>query len=420
MRKTVILFIFLIIISIASAFFIYQPAWEDFSDFRPWKLGLDLSGGSYLVYDIDLSEVDIDDQETVISGLRDVIERRVNIFGVSEPKVYTQETDNAKRLVVELAGIQDVNQAINEIGETPTLDFREARINDEGEREFVRTDLTGRYVSGAVLGFEQTTGQPLMSIEFNNEGADIFEEVTGRNIGNNLCIFIDDEIRSFQEDCPVVQAKIAGGKAQITGDFTIEEAKENVARFNAGALPAPIELVNQQTVSSSLGQDSLDKSIKAGILGFIVIIIFMVAYYRKMGLFAAGALLMYAALLLGLFKLIPITLTLSGIAGVILSIGMAVDANILVFERTKEELKLGSSYEEAVEEGFNRAWSSIRDSNITTIISCVILYLFTTSFVKGFALALLIGVILSMFSAITITRTMMRVFYKNKINESNK
>ncbi|MCP6719905.1 MAG: protein translocase subunit SecD [Patescibacteria group bacterium] len=420
-KRLVFILIILIGLSLIAGIFDYQPFWSKFSSFRPWRLGLDLVGGSFLVYEIDLGQISGLDRESVVKGLRDVIEKRVNLFGVSEPKVYTETVRGRNRLVVELAGIKDVNQAIEEIGATPFLDFREVVVEEtpsETEEDtatvtFVPTDLTGRYIKGAQLTFDQITRQPQIFLEFNKEGAKIFEEVTARNVGNPLCIFLDNEIRSFEDDCPIVQGKISGGSAQITGRFTIEEARQIVERFNAGALPAPIKLVNQQTVSADFGKDSLERAVTAGFLGTVVVIFFMILYYRRLGLFAAVALLMYIALTLAVFKIIPITLTLAGIAGVILSIGMAVDANILVFERTKEELKKGLSKAAAIEEGFRRAWTSIRDSNISTMITSAVLYYFTSSFVQGFALALFIGVVVSMFSAITITRTLLRVFLRN-------
>ncbi|HMB17577.1 MAG TPA: protein translocase subunit SecD, partial [Candidatus Paceibacterota bacterium] len=261
---------------------------------------------------------------------------------------------------------------------------------------------------GAQLGFSQYTNEPLVYIEFTKEGSKLFEDVTARNVGKPVAIFLDNNLLTQ----PTVQQKIIGGKAQITGNFNREEAQKLVERFNAGALPAPIELINQQTVSPTLGKNSLNKSIIAGILGFLAVILYMIAYYRKLGLFASISLFMYVSLVLGIFKIIPVTMTLSGVAGFILSIGIAVDANILVFERMKEELDRGLVFSHAVEEGFKRAWSSIRDSNITTIISCVILFYFTSGFVQGFALTLLIGVLVSMFSAITITRTILRIAAK--------
>jgi preprotein translocase subunit SecD len=418
-KNAIIFLVFIALLSIVAGFFVYQPDSKT-DEWRPWKLGLDLAGGSYLVYEIDLSEVDDADQSTVVKGLRDVIEKRVNLFGVSEPRVYNQNVEGSHRLVVELAGIKDVNKAIEEIGTTPVLDFRELNNPEEAVStmeatstatstiSYTRTELTGRYVKGAQLGFDQYTNESLVHIEFTKEGAKIFEEITGRNIGKPVAIFLDDELLTQ----PTVEQKITGGKAQITGKFTVEEAKNLVERFNAGALPAPVKLINQHTVSPTLGKDSLDKSIKAGIWGLLAVILYMIIFYRRLGIFASAALLMYVALVFGIFKIIPITLTLPGIAGIILSIGIAVDANVLVFERMKEERARGLVFSHAVEEGFKRAWSSIRDSNITTIISSVILFYFTSGFVQGFALSLLIGVLVSMFSAIVITRSLLRVFSK--------
>ncbi len=412
-EKRIVLFLILLIgLSLLAGFFDYEPLFKKWSDFRPWQLGLDLAGGSFLIYEIDLNDVAPVDRDSVIKGLRDVVERRVNLFGVREPKVYTEKSGDANRLVVELAGISDVNEAIRQIGETPFLEFREVEAVEDDTVAFIPTELTGRYVKGAQLGFDQITREAQVYLEFNDEGADIFENVTGRNIGQPLCAFLDGEIRSIEEDCPIVQSKISGGRAQITGRFSIEEARAIVERFNAGALPAPIKLVNQQTIGADFGKDALTKSVFAGVLGMAAIIIFMVFYYRRFGLFAALALFMYVAFTLAVFKIIPITLTLAGIAGFLLSIGMAVDANILVFERTKEELKKGLLKASAIEEGFRRAWPSIRDSNIATMISSIVLYYFTSSFVQGFALALFIGVVVSMLSAITITRTLLRVFIK--------
>lgn len=397
----------MILISVLAGVFVYQPLWQNYSDFRPWHLGLDLDGGSFLVYEIDLSGVNGDERDSVVQGLRDVIERRVNFFGVSEPRVYTQDAGDSRRLVVELAGIKDVNEAILLIGETPVLDFREVEETEEGFN-YIQTELTGRYIKKAQLIFDQIVGQPSVSLEFTGEGARIFEELTARNVGKPIAIFLDGALI----EQPIVREKISGGKAQITGRFTLDEARAMVQRFNAGALSAPIKLISQETVSAELGKDSLQKILAAGIFGLIAVVAYMIIYYRRLGIFAAAALLMYVALTLAIFKIIPITLTLSGIAGFILSIGMAVDANILVFERTKEELKKGVAWDVAIEAGFKRAWSSIRDSNITTVLSAVILYYITTSFVRGFALALIVGVLLSMFSALVITRIILRVFSK--------
>lgn len=414
MRKYSGFFLTLIIlIAIVAAFFSYPKGFG--AKNRPWRLGLDLVGGSHLVYEVDLANVPSADRDSVLNGLRDVIERRVNLFGVSEPQVNISKSGERSELIVELAGVKDVNQAINEIGATPMLDFRE--VEGEGESaQFIQTNLTGRYIKGAQLTFDPNTNAPQVSLEFNEEGAKIFEELTGANVGKTIAIFLDGQLI----EAPVVQQKITGGKAQITGRFTVEDARLLVERFNAGALPAPIRLINQQTVSPALGSGFLQKAIFAGIIGTLLIILFMILYYRGLGFFAAAALLIYIALTLGIFKLIGVTMSLAGLAGFIITIGMAVDANILVFERVKEELKKGLSKAATVHEGFRHAWPSIKDSNTSTIITAIILYFLTTSFVKGFALTLLIGVATSMFSAITTTRLLLRVFVENrKISQTN-
>ena len=363
-----------------------------------------------MIYEVDMSRVSDSDRDAVMNGLRDVVERRVDLFGVAEPQVRTAFQGGSHRIIVELAGVE-LGEAVREIGATPVLDFREAgevEIDGETVIDFVHTELTGRYVRGAQLTFDPNTNQPAISIEFDSEGAIIFERLTEKNMGLPLAIFLDDQSISV----PVVQEKISGGKAQITGRFTVAEARQLVERFNAGALPAPINLVSQTSVGATLGSVSLEQAIFAGLIGTIAIIIFMLLYYRYLGIFSALALIIYMVLTLAVFKGISMTMTLAGIAGFILSIGMAIDANILVFERTKEEIKRGLSRPSAVEEGFKRAWSSIRDSNITTMLGAVILYYFSSGFVQGFALALFVGVLMSMFSAITVTKSFLRVFIK--------
>lgn len=404
----------IIFVTILATLFISPQLFDAHYTVRNWKLGLDLVGGSRLVYEIDLNGVKTNDRASVITGLRDVIEKRVNLFGVSEPQVYTAESGNATRLVVELAGIKEISKAIEQIGATPFLYFAERKELDaeDGKKviAYQHNDLTGRYIVGAQITFDQNTNAPQISLSFNDEGAKMFEEITSRLIGKPLAIFIDDTLISE----PVVQEKITGGNAQITGRFSLKEAKEMVARFNAGALPAPIKLINQQTIGASLGTDSLHKTLRAGLIGTVLVMIFMTLYYRLLGLTAACALLIYIILTLSIFKLFGITLTLSGITGFILSIGMAVDANILIFERRKEEIRRGLPSTHALEEGFRRAWPSIRDSNITTIIVALVLYYATTGFVRGFALTLFLGVIISMFSAITVSRALLRSFITPK------
>ncbi len=398
-----------LILSVLGGFFVVPNSiLPSFYNASPWKLGLDLVGGSYLIYHIDLTQIEDADTKEVAAGLRDVIENRVNAFGVSEPRVTVSQSSDEYFLNVELAGISDISQAIEQIGLTPFLEFREVRETEEGI-EYIATDLTGRYIKSAAIDYDPNTGRPYVAMELKGEGIDIFEDLTARNIGKQLAIFLDGRLLS----APVVQNRISGGSAQISGDFTIEEIRGLVRNLNIGALPAPIELVNQQTVGASLGRDALQKSLVAGAIGTGLVIVFMALYYGLFGILAGIALLTYIILSLSIFKLL-VTMSLAGIAGFLLSVGMAVDANILIFERTKEELKKGVMRVAAVREGFVRAWPSIRDSNITTIITTLILFYFTASFVKGLALTLLIGVIISMFTAIVVTRGLMVITIRNK------
>lgn len=413
--KSTLLLLAVILAAVAGGFFVY-PQGEFAKKFMPWKLGLDLVGGTQLIYEMDMSNVAGADQDSVIAGLRDVIEKRVNLFGVSEPNVVTLKSGDSHRLLVELAGVKDVSQAIQLIGETPFLVFSEVEgevptsATSSDSIKFKATELNGRYVKNAQMTFNSTTNAPQISLSFNDEGSVIFEEITKRNIGKPVGIFLDGNLLT----APYVREAITGGQAQITGQFTLQEAQQLVQRFNAGALPAPIKLINQQTIGAALGQDSLDKMIKAGVYGTLTVMAFMVLYYHTMGIFSALALAIYIIFALSVFKLFSVTMTLAGIAGFILSIGMAVDANVLIFERMREELKRGISRMSAIDIGFDRAWTSIRDSNFTTILTSVILFFFTSSFVKGFALTLLIGVLISMFSAITVTRTLLRVFTRKE------
>ncbi len=607
----------------------------------PFRLGLDLLGGTYLVYQADVSAVSIKDRQSAVEGVRDVIERRVNVFGVSEPVVQTNRSGGEYRVIVELAGIKDVGEAIKMIGETPLLEFKEqstgvreltpeentqleefnqqakehaervlgkvlsggdfnalakeysqdesaqensgdlgwvteisnpelvgiakglevgentnefiktnqgyelvklegrriktnpfteqvekevkaahllicydeitgcesglskdealAKINDlkskvtlENFSDLVRenstepgaadrggdlgwfsqgmmvesfeeavftqatgtisdvvetefgyhliykqdeqnieeykishiltktmteedivgkqsdwqnTELTGKNLKRAAVQFDPNDNSPEVALLFDNEGAEMFEEITTRNVGQPVAIFLD----SYPISIPTVNEKITGGKAVITGSFNIEEAKLLAQRLNAGALPVPINLIKQQTIGASLGEQSVVDSLNAGVIGLILVALFMIVVYRLPGLLAVFSLAIYGILILAVFKLWPVTLTLAGLAGFILSIGMAVDANVLIFERLKEELARGKPIDVAMEEGFKRAWPSIRDGNVSTLITCFILIQFTTSVVKGFAITLGLGVIISMFSAIVITRTFLRL-----------
>lgn len=393
-----------------------HDSWGDnFKINEHWSLGLDLVGGTSLIYDIDLKDVKVADRSAVVAGLKEVIEKRVNLYGVAEPKVAIAQKGDTYELIVDLAGVRDLKDAVSQIGATPNLDFREVLQVGE-DVTFIKTDLTGRYIAGASLTFDNLN-KPIVTLQFNDAGAKIFEDITARNIGKPLAIFVDDQLT----DAPRVNEKISGGQATISGGgagFSIEEAKTLVQRLNAGALSAPITLSNQRTVNATSAADALNKVVVAGVVGAGLVMLFMILYYRIFGVFACVALVIYTALTLAFFKsgllgLIPsFTMTLSGIAGFILSVGMAVDANILIFERTKEELKKGLPKQAAIEEGFKRAWLSIRDSNVSTMITAGILYFFTSSFVQGFALTLGIGVLVSMFSAIFVTRNMLRLFIR--------
>jgi preprotein translocase subunit SecD len=375
----------------------------------PFRYGLDLAGGTHLVYHADTSKIDSSEVSDAMASLRDVIERRVNLFGVSEPLVQVEQggigSNGDQRLIVELPGVTNLDDAVKAIGQTPTLDFRLQQAVGT-TTEFVQTNLTGQYVASAQLQFGNGSGslsnQPVIILNFTSEGAARFKKITEENTGKVLGIFLDGAPISE----PVIQEAIPNGQATITGTFTPDAARELVRNLNFGALPVPINLISSQTVGASLGSEALDASVMAGLLGFLFVAIFLVLWYRLPGLVAVIALILYTALSLAIFKLIPVTLTVAGLAGFILSIGMAVDANILIFERTKEELKEGNNLHDSVHEGFHRAWSSIRDSNISSIITGVILYwMGGTAIIKGFALVFVIGVLISMFTATIVTRT---------------
>ncbi len=391
----------------------------------PFSLGLDLQGGSHLIYRADLFGIEEDNKKEAMKGLRDVIERRVNVFGVAEPEIRVEKMGGESRLIVELPGIKDSAEAIKMIGETPFLEFKEEREEsetkellenvDEGESSeedhyFKSTSLTGRYLKEASVSFNQQTMEPLVNIKFNEEGAKIFKELTKKNKGKRLAIYIDGVLIS----APVVQEFILNGEAQISGNFSLEEARSLARNLNAGALPIPIELISQNTIGPTLGKISLEKSLKAALWGIMAVALFMLVLYRLPGVFAVLSLGVYGLLLLSLFKLLPVTLTLAGIGGAILSVGMAVDANVLIFERLKEERKAGRSFPKAIEEGFRRAWPSIRDSNITTLLVALIMFSFGVSFIKGFALTLSLGIVISLFSAIFITKTFLTLFAKTE------
>lgn len=394
----------------------------------PFQLGLDVQGGIQLLYEADLSSIQPGEYNSAMQGLRDVIERRVNLFGVAEPVVQTEGTGSARRLIVELAGIKEPGEAIRLIGLTPYLDFREPKQNFDEileknrkaleakagnlEELYQPTKLSGRYLKKAGVDYD-TLRKPVITLDFNEEGAALFAEITGRLVGKPLAIYLDGQ--KLQD--PIVQSKIEGGRAQITGNFTTEEAARVARDLNAGALPVPITLVSQQSVGATLGAASFQTSVRAGLAGLVVVVLFMLFFYRLSGLFASFALLFYVAFMLMFFKLIPVTLTLAGIAGFVLSIGMAVDANILIFSRMREELAQKKSFQTSLEEGLKRAWPSIRDGNITALLVALILFWLGSSFVKGFAFTLSLGILLSMFSAVFVTRTFLSLFVGTRLEK---
>lgn len=382
------------------------------------KKGLDLAGGTQLTLQADMSGLATTDRAAALDSLKSIIERRVNLYGVAEPVIQTSRVNNDYRILVELAGVTDVQQALDLIGKTAELTFREeaasdaAQISTAAAQLFgpyqVLTNLSGKDLQKASPSFDQRTGEPIIQLVFNSDGAKKFEEITGRNIGKKVAIFLDSQ---YLMD-PTVQTVISGGQAVISGKFTAAQTKELAIQLNAGALPAPVKVLSQKTIPATLGQDSINKSMMAGIVGLGIVALFMIANYGKLGLFADLALVVYSLLVLAIFKLVPVTLTLAGIAGFILSIGMAVDANILVFERMREEIRWGRNKMAALELGFARAFPSIRDSNMSSLITCAILYWLGTGSVRGFAVTLAIGIGVSLFTAVVVTRTLLRLANK--------
>lgn len=416
--------VMLVVVATIIGYFVYASSLPGSS--HAFKLGLDLSGGSHLVFKADVSKLDPADIKASMSALRDDVERRVNTFGVSEPLVQTEEgaslssKESAYKLIVELPGVTDPDKAAAAIGATPKLEFRVATAEEMKAFEakipsytstttqqldyialFKDTGLNGTMVGRANLTFNQTTNVPEVSLTFNSDGRKLFSEITKKHVGDYVGIFLN----GILIQSPVVREEIPNGQAVISGGFKLEEAQTLVRNLNFGALPVPITLISTQTIGPSLGQAAVNGGLKAGIIAFIIIALFLLIWYRLPGLVAVIALGVYTVIMLALFKIIPVTLTAAGIAGFIITIGMAVDANILIFERMKEELARGRGIWDAMHEGFARAWLSIRDSNISSIITGIILYKFgSTSVVTGFALVFVIGVLVSMFTAITASR----------------
>ncbi|MBE9482188.1 MAG: protein translocase subunit SecD [Chloroflexi bacterium] len=403
------------------------------------RLGLDLQGGIHMVYQADLSSVEPGKEAEAIEGALTVIKKRIDILGVTEPVIQRQGED---RLLIELPGISEVEKAKKLIGQTALLEFGELVIEEGEEAKWVNElgkwkpataiidgqekELTSAYFEENTYVDRDSLGRILLLFEWNEEGAKLSEEITGRLIGQPLGIFLGDESLLGEDGtpiAPVVREKITD-RGQIEGLSWIE-ATELSKLLNAGRIPIPLTAIYEQSVSPILGSDFVDMSIKAGLIGIVLVMLFMIIYYRLPGVLASLALIFYGTVVLALFKLIPVTLTLAGIGGFVLSIGMAVDANVLIFERMKEELRAGRTLGAAIEAGFSRAWTAIRDSNVTTFIVCGILYWLGSSIVAsapvmGFALTLFLGVAVSMFTAIVVTLTLLRLFVGTRLAQQTR
>lgn len=388
------------------------------------RKGLDLAGGTSVTLQADMKTISPQQRQTALESVKAVIERRVNFFGVSEPVIQTATVNDTYRIIVELAGVSDSQEAVQLIGTTAELSFWEGIATESARNSATpsalpfgittlfpnphQTTLSGRDLRSARVTFDPNTGESQVQLTFTEEGTKKFAAITKRSVEKRVAIVLDNQILQ----APTVRQEILGGDAVITGGFTVNQAKALSVQLNAGALPVPLAVLEQRSIGATLGGVSLQKSLFAGIVGFFVIVVFMVVLYGRLGIVACLALLLYALYTLTIFRMIPVTLTLAGIAGFVLSVGMAVDANILIFERMKEEMRLGKPKNVSLELGFSRAWSSIRDSNISSMITSLILIYLGTGVVRGFALTLLIGVVVSMFSAITVTKTILRIMYK--------
>lgn len=381
------------------------------------RLGLDLQGGTELIYQADLSQSS--NKVNDLDNLKNVFSSRIDSLGVAEPTIQTIGTD---RILIDLPGVKNIDEAVSTIGQTYELVFYTSSTDADAVslKDYYEdytypgtwkvTDLTGRNLiaSKTEATFNNSSSnslesEPVVSLTFDSVGKEKFAKLTKENLNKQIAIVLDNKIIT----APTVSVEITDGKAVITGQKDIAEAQKLAKRLKEGALPIQAKLIAQRNIGASLGADSLKRSIIAALAGFLALAIFMISYYRFPGLLATLALSIYTAISLAIFKLIPVTLSLAGIAGFILSIGMALDANVLIFERMREEIRSGKDATQSIHDGFVRAWPSIRDSNFSSIITCIILYAFGIGQVKGFALTLSIGILVSMFTAITVTRTFM-------------
>jgi preprotein translocase subunit SecD len=390
-----------------------------------FKKGLDLQGGTSITLRANMKDIPEAQRKDALESAKEVIERRINFFGVSEPLIQTSQVNDDYRIIVEIPGITDVNQAVSLIGQTAQLSFWEEGASPSAQEAQTtpslplgvdqilgsnahNTGLTGKDLKKAAVTFNQSTGEPQVELSFTSSGTQKFADITKRNVGKIVGIVLDNQLIQ----APRVNQPILTGQAEITGQFTIPQAKALQIQLNAGALPISLSVLQQQAIGATLGDETVKKSLIAGGVGFLIIVIFMISLYGKLGVVASIALSIYTLITLAIFRLVPVTITLAGIAGFILSIGIAVDANILIFERMREEMRKGKSEFASLDLGFTHAWASIRDSNIASLITSGILMIFGTGIVRGFALTLAIGVLVSLFSAITVTRTLLRIVYR--------
>ena len=409
--------------------FSFKIGEKQFSKDLNLKFGLDLAGGASLLFNIDTTTVKKEDISSALESLKSNIERRINLFGVSETNVQIVKQENEYRLKIELPGVENVSSAIKLIGTTAQLKFKgeieippeataTATFNDVFAKD---TGINGSNLAKASVQLNPNTSEPEVLLEFDNEGAKLFATATEELLNKRIAILLDDEPITYP---PTVQSVISDGKAVISGNFDNKTAKELAVQLNAGALPLQIKLIQQSQIGATLGKDSIDKGIFAGIVGLILVSIFMIGNYGKLGLIADIGLIIYGLITLALYRLIPITLTFPGIVGFILSIGMAVDSNILIFERMREEVRKGKNWNNAMELGFGRAWDSIKDANACTIITGLILlnpfnwsFLNTSGMVRGFAITLILGIIIGIFTGVFVTRNLLRVLAKEKIQK---
>ncbi|MCC6711484.1 MAG: protein translocase subunit SecD [Candidatus Pacebacteria bacterium] len=397
-----------------------------FNSDLPLRQGLDLQGGMQVILQADMTDIADSDRVDALVAAQEIIRRRVDLYGVSEPVIQTSQANGEYRLIVELPGVTDPQEALALVGTTAELDFRVETIIDLPIEDpeatasafsqsvaFLPTELTGKELRKAIPQFDPNTGEPVIALQFDARGTEIFADLTTNNVGKRIGIFID----GYPVVAPVVSTPILTGEAVMTGGFTVEDSKQLSIQLNAGALPVPIKILEQRTIGANLGEESVRQSVFAGLVGLGLVIIFMMMNYGFHGAIAALALVIYSVLTIALYKILGVTLTLPGIAGLLLSIGMAVDANILIFERFKEEFRAGHSYANALELGFGRAWESIKDANLATIITSLVLinpfnfeFLNRSGLVRGFGVTLLLGVLLSLFTGVVVSRTLLRVF----------